>query len=97
MAIVATLLGLVLLLVVVAGLVRLPPVDGWLEQPRRLGRGPRRWWIVGLATALPLLIGVAASLATPESHGFVLLLVLGLLVPLPLACVWVWARARSFS
>lgn len=97
MDIAAILMGAVLLVLVGGGLTRLPLEDHRLDWVRGLGRGSRRWWVLGLAVALPLLVGVAASLSGGGPHQFALVLALGLAVPLLLACSWVVARAGTFS
>jgi len=89
--------SVVLLLGVTAGFVLAPPVGDLLPWVLQLGRGPRRWWVLAGATALPLWVGVVAGLSTSESHPFAVLVVLGVGLPLLLACVWAWSRARSFS
>src|ERR1019366_4267017 len=45
------------------------------------GRGHRGWWVLAVATAVPLWVGVGVGLSTPESHPFASLLVLGVGVP----------------
>jgi hypothetical protein len=94
---VATAVGVLLLVGVTAGLILMPRLDGLLAPFQRLGRGARRWWVLGLTAAVPIWVGVGASLSTSESRPFGFLLVAGVLVPLLLACAWAWARARSFS
>jgi heme A synthase len=89
-------IGVVLLVAVAAGISRAPRGSDPLAGVRRLGRGARRWWILALAVALPLLVGVAAGLSS-VSRTFAVLLVLAIVVPLLLACLWAWGRARSFS
>ncbi|HVC22693.1 MAG TPA: hypothetical protein VNH82_04615 [Candidatus Dormibacteraeota bacterium] len=85
------------LLVAVTALFALAPLAGDpLVLPRRLGRGSRRWWILALAVALPLLVGVGSGLSS-VAHQFALLLVVVVVLPLLLACLWAWGRARSFS
>ena len=89
--------GLLLLIGVVALIAGAPSAGDWLLSAARLGRGPRRWAVLALAVALPLWVGVVASLSTPVSRPFAVLLVVAVGVPLLLACAWAWARARSLS
>jgi hypothetical protein len=89
--------GVLALVAVPAALLRTPRLDDLLSPLQRLGRGPRRWWVLSLAVAVPLWVGVGAGLSTSASRPFAFLLVGGLAVPLLLACAWAWARARSFS
>jgi hypothetical protein len=97
MSVAGSVLGLVFLLGSIAGLSLMPRPDAVIAPLVRLGRGTRRWWVLGLAVAAPILVGVGASLSAPEPRAFVLLLVVVTAGPLLLACVWAWARARSFS
>jgi len=97
MPVAGSILGLVFLVGSIAGLTLMPRPDGLIAPLVRLGRGTRRWWVLGLAVAAPILVGVGASLSASESRPFVLFLVVVTVVPLLLACVWAWARARSFS
>jgi hypothetical protein len=89
--------GVLLLIAVTVALVWARPVGNFLPLLLKLGRGHRGWWVLAVATAGPLWVGVGVGLSTPESHPFAWLLVLGVGVPLLLACAWAWARARSFS
>ncbi|HUY25730.1 MAG TPA: hypothetical protein VMV09_10590 [Candidatus Saccharimonadales bacterium] len=97
MSVVSAILGLVFLLGSIAALTLMPSPGGVIAPLLRLGRGTRRWWVLGLAVAAPILVGVGASLSASESRAFALLLVVGTAVPLLLACLWAWARARSYS
>ncbi|MGA8427880.1 MAG: hypothetical protein WB801_09900, partial [Candidatus Dormiibacterota bacterium] len=97
MSVTGSILGLLFLVGSIAGLALMPRPDGLMAPLVRLGRGTRRWWVLSLAVAAPILVGVVASLPGSESRPFVLLLVVVTAVPLLLACVWAWARARSFS
>ncbi|MGB6770606.1 MAG: hypothetical protein WBF51_01185 [Candidatus Dormiibacterota bacterium] len=98
MSVVGAILGLVFLVGSIAALTLMPrPPGGVIAALVRLGRGTRRWWVLGLAVAAPTLVGVGASLSASESRPFALVLVVATAVPLLLACLWAWARARSFS
>jgi hypothetical protein len=97
MAVEGSVLGLIFLVIASVGLTLVPRPDGLVAPLLRLGRGSRRWWVLSLAIAVPILLGVGASLATSESRQFAILLVVVTAGPLLLACVWVWARARSYS
>ncbi|MGA7173365.1 MAG: hypothetical protein WCB86_10870 [Candidatus Dormiibacterota bacterium] len=97
MAIAGVAIGVVLAIGVAAGFALAPSPGTFLPTLLKVGRGSRRWWVLAVATAVTLLVGVVASLSTQESHPFALLLVLGVGVPLLLACAWAWGRARSFS
>ena len=90
-------IGVVLAIGVAASFALAPSPGNLLPTLIKLGRGLRRWWMLAVATAVTLLVGVVASLTTQEPHPFALLLVLGVGVPLLLACAWAWGRARSFS
>ncbi|MGA8208400.1 MAG: hypothetical protein WB867_10320 [Candidatus Dormiibacterota bacterium] len=92
-----SILGLLFLVGSIAGLTLMPRPDRLMAPVVRLGRGTRRWWVLSLAVAAPILVGVVVSLPASESRPFVLLLVVVTAAPLLLACVWAWARARSFS
>jgi hypothetical protein len=95
MDLVGALVGLLLLAGVTTLLLRLPVPEGPTRILLALGRGSRRWWLLALAFALPVLAGIAVSGAT--AHGFALFLVVVTVIPLLLACTWTWVRARSYS
>jgi uncharacterized membrane protein len=97
MAVEGLVLGLVFLVIAGVGLSLVPRRDGLMAPLLRLGRGTRRWWVLSLAIAAPILVGVVASLSTSESRQFAILLALVTAGTLLLACVWAWARARSYS
>jgi hypothetical protein len=97
MSVAGAVLGLVVLIGVTIGVALMPRPAGLVAALQRLGRGSRRWWVLGLAAGVPIWVGVGASLSTSESRPFAFLLVAVAAVPLLLACVWAWARARSFS
>ncbi|MGP8249543.1 MAG: hypothetical protein ACLQNU_06315 [Candidatus Dormibacteria bacterium] len=97
MAVAESGVGLFFLVIAGVGLTLVPRPEGLIAPLRRLGRGTRRWWVLSLAVAAPILVGVGASLSTAESRQFAILLVVVTAGPLLLACVWVWARARSYS
>ncbi|HVB53312.1 MAG TPA: hypothetical protein VNF24_03845 [Candidatus Acidoferrales bacterium] len=97
MTILGIVLGTVLMIAVAVGIALAPPVGDSPPFLLKLGRGRRRWWVLAGATAVTLLVGVAAGLSTSDSHPFTLLLVLGVAVPLLLACAWAWGRVRSFA
>jgi hypothetical protein len=97
MSVAGSILGLVFLVGSTAGLKLMPRPDRLMALLVKLGHGTRRWWVLSLAVAAPILVGVGASLSASESRPFVLLLVVVTTAPLLLACVWAWARARSFS
>lgn len=97
MALAGTVLGLIFLVVAGVGLTLVPRPNRLIAPLLRLGRGTRRWWVLSLAVAAPILVGVGASLSTSESRQFAILLVVVTAGPLLLACVWAWARARSYS
>jgi hypothetical protein len=97
MALAGTVLGLIFLVVAGVGLTLVPRPNRLIAPLLRLGRGTRRWWVLSLAVAAPILVGVGASLSTSESRQFAILLVVVTAGPLLLACVWAWARAKSYS
>ena len=75
MSVVGGILGLVFLVGSIAALTIMPRPGGVFAALVRLGRGTRRWWVLGLAVAAPTLVGVGASLSASESRPFALVLV----------------------